>query len=320
MSKKELSKVILSIHDTIKEFSSGDIDLDEARERYKNYSRSLENVLPLAEKAASGEAAHSPGNLCFMHNIENFSLVSTVFLLSTAEVTPVYSRGNRSLQEKLTSYVENNRPEISFASTKEFQLLETGEDTIDGHRLYITPIDINSRFIILFASASSSTYFSETMFLQFSGYIKKFLSVLIDNNQPILFDFNYQLSHYIRKKLLERVKKEEINVHLFLFSTLHKTFDHMGIHSIIEISMTIKKLIENHYNTPCQPFSLNEYLVILPAGETGFIKSRHMIDFVYNDINIPYKQHTVTLAREEDVYTFWNRIYSDQSLLLSKTS
>lgn len=319
MSKKELSKVIISIGNTIKEFSSGAIDLDEARERYKKYSRSIENALPVESKTGGEELQHSSANLCFMHNIENFSLVSSVFLLSISRIDIVYTCGNRSLQEKLTSYVENNRTEISFASTKEFELLEMRENTIDGHRLYITPIDINSRFIILFVSASSSTYFSETLFLQFAGYMNKFLSLLSDNNQPVLFDFNYQLSHYIREKLLERVQREEITVHLFLFSTLHKTFDHMGVHSIIEISMTIKKSIEDHFVSPCQPISLNEYLVILPVSETELIKSRHMIDFVYNNINIPYKQHTVTLSTEEDVYTFWNRIYSDQSLLHSKT-
>jgi len=319
MSKKDLPGVIRSIHTTIKDFSSGSIDMEKAKKLYEEYLRTIDNTSQAGKADTSNGILHSSRNLCYMHNVENFSLLSTVYILTANNIDVVYSCGNSSLQKILNDYIENNKTEISFAATAEMKLLNSTDKKVDGHTLFLVPIAINSRFILLFASASSSSYFSVNVFLQFAGYNKKFLSLLLDNNQPILFDFSYRLSHYIREKLLELVQKEEITVRLFLFSTLHKTFDHMGVHSIIEISRTIKKKIEDHFEAQCQPISLNEYLVILPTNESDSTQQRHIIDFVYNNINIPYKLHTVTLRNKEDVYTFWSRIYSDQSLLHTKS-
>lgn len=320
MSNKALPGVIRSIHTTIKDFSSGSIDMEEAKALYNDYQKKIDNASQVEKADTHNGLFHSSRNLCYMHNVDNFSLLSTVYILTAKSIDVVYTCGNSSLQNKLNDYIENNKTEISFAATTEMKLLDTTDKKVDGNTLFLVPIAINSRFIILFASASSSSYFSVNVFLQFAGYNRKFLSLLLDNNQPILFDFSYRLSHYIREKLLELVQKEEITVRLFLFSTLHKTFDHMGVHSIIEISRTIKKKIEEHFKSQCQPISLNEYLVILPAQESDFTQPRHIIDFVYNNINIPYKLHTVTLHNEDDVYTFWSRIYSDQSLLHTKSS
>ncbi|MFW5770952.1 MAG: hypothetical protein ACOCX9_05915 [Spirochaetota bacterium] len=319
MSNIDLPAVIRSIHTTIKDFSSGSIGMEEAKKLYNEYLKKIDKSSYEGKADTPNGLTHSTRNLCYMHNVDNFSLLSTVYVLTANSIEVVYTYGNSSLQNTLNDYIENNKTEISFAATTEMKLLDSTDKKIDGHSLYLIPVAINSRFIILFASASSSSYFSVNVFLQFAEYNRKFLSLLLDNNQPILFDFSYRLSHYIRKKLLELVKKEEITVQLFLFSTLHKTFDHMGVHSIIEISRTIKKKIEEHFKSQCQPISLNEYLVILPAQESDLTQQRHIIDFVYNNINIPYKLHTVTLHNEEDVYTFWSRIYSDQSLLHTKS-
>ncbi len=320
MSNKDLPDILRSIHTTIKDFSSGSIDMEEARKLYTNYIKDINNAFQNTIEGKEKDTLPTSGNLCYMHNIENFSLVSTVYILTASSIEVVYSFGNTSLLNKLNDFIKQNRTEISFASTAEMEILNMHDEIFEGNKLYLVPIAINSQFILLFASASSSSYFSVNVFLQFAGYNKKYLSLLLNNNKPVLFDFSYRLSHYIREKLLEMVQKEKITVHLFLFSTLHKTFDHMGVHSIIEISRTIKKLIEDHFNSTCQPISLNEYLVILPELQSDFKQPRHIIDFVYNNINIPYKLHTVSLQTTEDVYTFWSRIYSDQSLLHTKTS
>ncbi|HPB82882.1 MAG TPA: hypothetical protein PK200_12665, partial [Spirochaetota bacterium] len=81
--KRDISNLILAVRNTLKDFSSGAITVEQARDTYNSLATQYAS---LRDRIEPGSTAGSLDSLCYHHNIENYSILSAVVTVTPEQV------------------------------------------------------------------------------------------------------------------------------------------------------------------------------------------------------------------------------------------
>ena len=104
-----------------------------------------------------------------------------------------------------------------------------------------------------------------------------------------------------------------ITAELFIFNNIVNIFDHLGILSLLESSeMIIDTLKKNSaQDSRCYALSLKEYIVLskLMKGDKTHNQKNKNIEFLYQDISIPFATITFKIDTENSIYNLWEKVF-----------
>ncbi len=302
---KEINSLILSIQSAMNDYTEGNISFEEAKEEYKNLL-GIYNKLEADNKKEEGPNIIS--GLCYYNNIENFSLLSGIYHLSSKKTTQIAYYGSESLNSKTMNTILDNINNIK--GNRMIMIQPDGSHML--HPIYVYPLFTEKNDKIVFATVSSSTYFSKEKFSAEGKLFKELFSITRPESHYLEVNYFDKISNKIDKYLQVNVDDEYyIQATLFVFNIIEKIFNHLGIHSLIDISNLIMDNLKSNFkeNSECFALSVRDYLVLQKLRkDCKSDEKKTNIEFRYNDINIPYKTLNLDLETGDSIHNFWNKI------------
>ena len=304
---EDINKLILSIRNTMKDYTEGNISFQNAKKIYQTLS---DTCLQLEEKYKRDEGSNIFKGLSYYHNIENYSLLSGVYFIDSNDIMPLFFYGENGLSSKtMKAIIENNDSIKNYG----FMTLPVDKHRLQ-HNVYVYPLFIEKNSRIMFVSVSSSTFFSSEKFTYTGELIKDLFFIVKDESHRYEIDFFDQTVRQINTYINENIDDEYyIQGTLFVFNLIEKMFNHMGIFNLFEIQNEIMNILKSKSKSNSQCFSLStrDYIIFdkIPRYSKGNDKKKK-IDFFYKGINIPYKVLYYKLYSKDSIYNFWDSIFN----------
>lgn len=307
------SNLILAIRDTIKDFTNGSLPFHDAKNEYQ---RLLEIYNKLERDKKRSEGASLINGLCYYHNIENFSLLSGVYYITSDDITSIKYYGDSKLDSKVIKALRSN-----IANINGNLLMVHSDENILLHNIYIYPMIIDKKGKTIFVAVSSSTYFSKEKFYFGGEFLKNLLSMRVEESKILALNYFEELSKEIDKYLKENIDDEYyIKAFLLVFNMVERIFNHMGIDSLIEASNKIIYILNNNFkeNSRCFSLSIRDYIVLskLKRNDDGD-NIQNKLQFIYRDINMPYNSLEIKIETRDSIYNFWDKIFIFENYIVT---
>jgi len=310
---RDIHNLIMSIQKSMTEFAEGSLQLKDAEEEYKKLSELYKQI---EADSVKHEGSNILKGLCYYNNIENFSILSGVYFLDSKDITPFTYHGDNNLNSKTMNKILKNKKDI-----KNNQVIMIQSDESLLHSVYIYPVLIDKNELIVLATVSSSSYFSKEKFYFTGRLLSVLFSIRRDDFHFIKLNYFDDVSKEIEKILMENIDDDHyIEATLFVFNTVEMIFSHLGMKTLIDVSDIITDLLKSSYqeNSRCFSLSIRDYIVILKKRKGEKTKSKKKrLNFIYKEINIPYKTLEIEIDTVDSVHNFWEKILLFENYLES---
>lgn len=299
-------ELLFSIRDTIQDFISGRLTVDEAREEYRKlqarYSEiSLEHTSPGVNGFIRG--------LLYYHNVHNFSKITALYLASQDGIRELCHYGDSSLRGVLEEYIAEHIDQGKEGVQK---------TTLDGGTGLPQCIAIQSvkygdpagnRLITV--AVSSSQYFTDEHFIFFSRFISRIFTRNLQTRTRVSVDYFDTLS----KKIIEYIVSNPSSIaYIYIFHSIKEIFQNAAISKYTDISFTIQNSLKKNFRIDSKIFvlSLTQYLILTPGDDDevqGKSQLSARLNFYYNDLLIPYETIRIETGNFPSIYKLWDQIF-----------
>ncbi len=310
---KDINNLILSVGNTLKEFADGNLSHEDAIDGYKKL---LNKYNKIENKHKKNSNVNQIEGLCYYNNIKNYSLLSGIYNIENNDIYYLSYYGDSSLNSRTMKAILNNVELIIDNTTLEIPPVN---DEQFLHNIFLYPIFSDKSKKTVFASVSSSKFFSEDKFLFLAKLIKNIFSIQFD--ESIQFHNNYfeSVSNEAEEYLKNNIDDiHSVQVTLFVFNMLEKIFNHQGIHSLLEVSDSIFNTIKDNYrhNSKCFTLSIRDYIALEKINKNdNFIVKKPKLEFLYKSINIPYHSVKLKINEKESIQKLWDQILTFENYL-----
>ena len=310
---KDINNLIISVGDALKEFAGGNISHADA---VNDYKKLLKKYNKIAGKQKKNINVNQVEGLCYYHNINNFSLFSGIYTIEKDDIYYVAYYGESSLNSRAMKIILDNSANIVENNVIQ---IPPGDDENFRHNIFLYTIISDKSKKTVFASITSSKFFSEDKFLFLAKLIKNIFSILFDGSMQCKNNYFENISEDVAEYLNNNIDEaHSVQVTLFVFNMLEKIFNHGGVHSILEISNSIYNTIKDNYrhNAKCFPLSIRDYIALEKINKNDTLKAhKEKLDFIHQNINIPYHSLKLKIDKKESIQIFWNQILTFENYL-----
>lgn len=299
--KKDITGLILSVRNTLKDFSSGAITLDQAREEYSVLETRYLSLKGRVETAKPGGSLES---VCYYHNIENYSILSALVAVRPEGADTLLHFGSTSLLQKITGPVANH-----VQGGLQGEISRIAPDPASGlaHTIHCSLLKKSGEETILFIALSSSSYFSESSFIYTASILKK----LIFGQSLYLSSFSHfeNVEKSIKSFIALNCDRDHLVIaHIFTFPRIVKTFSHMGTAAMLDASASIAGTLRTITRAPSECFvlTLKDYLLLVRhrKNDPATALSQKPV-FLYNGIAIPHNYQEYRIENEAMLPALW---------------
>ncbi len=310
---KDINNLIISVGNTLKEFADGNLSNKEAASGYNKLLARYNNISDRQKKISGVNQAEG---LCYYNNINNFSLLTGIYEIENDDIYYLAYYGDTNLNFRTMKAILNNRGLIIDNTMLEIPPLDNDQLL---HKIFLYPVISGKTKKTVFASVSSSNFFSEDKFLFLAKLIKNIFSVQFDRSMRFNNNYFYALSDEIEDYLRNNIDGEHsVQVTLYVFNMLEKIFSHTGIHTLLEISDGIFNTIKDNYrhNSKCFTLSIRDYIAVEKISKNDNFKiNKQKLEFKYKNINIPYHSLKLKLDVKESIQSLWDQIMTFENYL-----
>lgn len=313
MSKK-INSLILSIKETLEEFSGGYISFEEAKGRYDDLSKKYSKI---EKELIKGEGSNLLSAVCYYNNIENCCLLSAVYNIEPDSASSLFYYGDNNINIKTREILRDNAGRIN--ENEIIAVMPDGDRIL--HKVYVYPISVDKDIKTVFAAVSSSSYFSRKRFSATGAFFKDILSITAYDPGTLKLDYFDEISQKIKNLINEQIDDEYyITAHIYMFNSVQNIFSHLGFNSLLDVSEEIRKKIQTHFkdNTNTFILSVSDYIVLVKTHRDSMQGKRKRIEFICNDINLPYKTASIKIDKNESIYKLWENFFSLKNKLYSE--
>ena len=297
---QDTGELAQKIRTALQRIVKGECSEEEARELNRGLS---EEYRALQQRLRPDRGDSLPG-LCYCHNIENFTLHTGIFLLHAQGVSRIASYGIPSADQIILDVLRSIRD--SFRS-KFYRKIRPIEGTCLKQDLHVYVFQSSDRSLAVIAALSSSPYFNKKSFI----YYGNFLETLFPDRRTNPYGTS-NVFHAIEKQMETVSTTHDLYAYLVYFPDLDRIFSHTGIHTLFDVSNTIKKTLEEEWGEQHQTYtlSLKEYAVLIsaPKGDEHAVTEKR-IDFAFKKIPLPYNAAFVRLDKGDAFYTLTETLF-----------
>ncbi|MFH0975937.1 MAG: hypothetical protein V1874_09165 [Spirochaetota bacterium] len=309
---KDIDNLIVSVSKSLKDFAEGKLSRNDALEEYNNLCSKYNNT---ANKYKKNESLNQVEGLCYYNNIENYSLLSGIYNLSKNNIYYMAYYGDNNLNSNTMKSIADNTETIS--DNEIFQIPSSDENF--PYNIFVFPVFSDESAKTVFASVSSSVFFSEDKFIFLAKLIKYVFSVLLDKTEQFKDNYFNNVSKEVENYLNNNIDDvHSVRVTLFVFNMLEKIFNHTGIHSLLEVSDEVLKILSENYrhNSRCLALSIRDYIVLEKINKKDTFKtSAQKLEFLYKSVNIPYHSIRLKIDTKEYIYSLWDKLLTFENYL-----
>jgi hypothetical protein len=299
--KKDISNLILAVRNTLKDFSSGSITVEQAREKYNTLET---RYASLRDRIEPGSNAGSLDSLCYHHNIENYSILSAVVSVTPEEVTTLLCYGSKSLMPKISDLLKAH---VQTGFHKEISTIPPDPASGITHTIHCSLLKTSGEEKILFVSLSSSSYFSESSFIYTASVLKKILF------GQSLFISSFSHFENVEKSIkdftsLNCDREHDVIAHIFTFPRIMQAFSHRGTAVMFEVSRAIIGTLGDvaRARSECFVLSIKDYLLLVRHRKSDHLTALPQKPvFTYNGIVIPHAYQEYRVENEASLYALW---------------
>jgi hypothetical protein len=310
---KDIENLIISVGNSLKEFADGNLSNKEAVSGYKKI---LARYNKIANKQKKISKVNQIEGLCYYNNIHNYSLLSGIYEIENNDIYYLAYYGDSSLNFRTMKAILNNSALIIENTTLEIPPLDNEQFL---HKIFLYPVISDKSKKTVFATVSSSNFFSEDKFLFLAKLIKNIFSVQFDKSTQFNNNYFYTVSNEIEDYLKNNIDDEHsVQVTIYVFNMLEKIFNHTGIHSLLKISDSIFNTIKDNYrhNSRCYTLSIRDYIALEKISKNeNFKVNKQKLEFLYKSINIPYHSLKLKLSAKESIQSLWDQILTFENYL-----
>ncbi|HPJ39265.1 MAG TPA: hypothetical protein PLT75_12530 [Spirochaetota bacterium] len=307
--KRDISNLILSVRNTMKDFSTGEMTIEQAREEYS----ALETrYTALRDRIEPGVNTGCLESICYYHNIENYSILSALVSVSADHFNTLLYYGSKSLLEKIVTPLKEH---IHDGPQSGISRIPPNTEKGLAHTIHCSLLKTTGEERIFFIALSSSAYFTESSFIYTSSILKKLLfgqSIYIssfshfENVEKSIRDFTF----------LNCDREHAVIAHIFTFPRIVRTFSHMGTAAMLDASRSIADTLGSITRLPSEHFvlSIKDYLLLVKHRKNDPATALPQKPvFSYNNIVIPHTYQEYRLENETALFTLWPDALTDTS-------
>ncbi len=304
----EVKDLISSLKVSLQGFTMGEIPVDDARKQYKALLARYNDIRSGID-ADRGEKILK--GICHHHNVENFSIFSGLYKITSSQIIPVFYCGEEYFNKRLCS-VHNEI--LKSIETDTVSIISS--ESIKGlpHDIYTYPLFDSGTSLTVFISISSSQYFNERKFINAGSFLGDLAGKIYSGIKPLYLnyytDIKHRIEHYARAAI---DSGSHLDTHLFVCNMLEKIFIHMGMKSLLEISGYILQKLHENYGPESEvhALSLGEYLVLVKSRhDAASAAEKKRVEFSYKSITIPYQTLSLRIDSPEILSEFWQGVFS----------
>lgn len=298
-----IKSLVVTVKETLKDFTAGRLSSAECRQRYKRISTECDSLQYVGTRHRD-----LLSSLCYLHSTENFSLFTGLYRLDMYGLTALGSSGDDGfnlgllrMRDVLSSRLAGSTP-VSLAPGDGHEL---------PHTVHACVVPGESSMPLLFTAVSSSNFFSSDEFLNTAELIGVLRSAAELETRPQYFSFfgerRARINEWIRRTLAEG---GPVSAHYFLFNMVERIFSHMGLPEMLKVSASIKKALMEQCGPPDTPvfeLSMREYLMFIPDRAGAFCEKKKA-SFTYQGSSIPSQSNVFVIRNEDDISGFWDDI------------
>lgn len=287
--KDDYTSLLKDIQQTIASFSEGQISFDEALRKYTVYKEKADKI------TSEPQYDNYILNLCATHNAENFSIFSAIVAYNAKDDKTTISlyHGPEVFVQPLYTLCNNT----FFSSPPRFILDYTvNQNVIQKFSLHSSSLFHSEKLSFVFIAISSSSFFSKETFLRYAAHLKVFTSAY-DIADIISLDIPNTTLKYIHQVCSKLLTKGPCSLYGIYIVSPFSTLSHFGLHSLNEVSASIKNTLIANFGPYSFALSMNLYLCI-NTNDQQEIKS---LTFKYRDISIPSKILYKVIEKESDI-------------------
>lgn len=298
---QDTGELAQKIRTALQRIVKGECSEEEAR----SLNRELSDEYRVLQHRLRPDKGDSLPGLCYCHNIENFSLHTGIFLLHAQGVARIASYGIESADQIILDVLRSIRG--SFRS-KFYRRIRPIEGTCLKQDLHIYVFQSSDKNLAVIAALSSSPYFNKKSFI----YYGNFLETLFPDRRTNPYGTS-NVFHAIEKQMETVSTTHDLYAYLVCFPDLDRIFSHTGIHTLFDVSNTIKKTLSDEWGEQHQTYTLSikEYAVLIsvPKG-SGHAVEEKRIDFAFKRIPLPHNSAFVRLDQGDAFYTLTETLFS----------
>jgi hypothetical protein len=310
---KDINNLIISVSNSLKEFADGNLSHKDAIDGYRKL---LKKYKKIANKQKRNSNINQIEGLCYYNNIKNFSLLSGIYNIENNDIYYLAYYGDSDLNFRTMKEIINNTELIIDNTVLEIPPLNN-EQFI--HNIFLYPVFSDKTKKTVFASVSSSKFFSEDKFLFLAKLIKNIFSILMDESVQFQNKYFENISSEVEDYLKNNIDEaHSVQVTLFVFNMLEKIFNHIGTHSLLEVSDGIYNTIKDNYrhNSKCFTLSVRDYIALEKINKNdNFKTNKQKPEFLYKSINIPYHSLKLKINEKESIQSLWDQILTFENYL-----
>lgn len=287
--KDDYTSLLKEIQQTIASFSEGQISFDQALRKYTGYKERAYKT------TSEPQCENYILNLIATHNAENFSIFSAIVAFNAKDDKTTISlyHGPDVFVQPLYSICNNT----FFSSPPRFVLDYTAsQNVIQNFSLHSSLLFHSVELSIVFIAISSSSFFSKEAFLRYAAHLKVFTSPF-DIADIIFLDVPNTTLKYIHQVCSKLLTKGPCSLYGIYIVSPFSTLSHFGLHSLNEVSASIKNTLIENFGQYSFALSMNLYLCI-NANIQADVKS---LNFSYRNISIPSKIFHKVIEKEADI-------------------
>ncbi|MBN2401664.1 MAG: hypothetical protein JXN64_04635 [Spirochaetes bacterium] len=310
---KDITNLIISVSNTMKEFADGSLSHNDA---FNGYKKLLKKYNKIANKQKKTGNVNQIEGLCYYGNINNYSLLSGIYNIENDDIYYLAYYGDSDLNSRTMKVIANNTENIS--DNILLQIPPAGDGTF-LHNIFLYPVFAEKSKKIIFASVSSSKFFSEDKFIFLAKLIKNIFSIMLNNTRENKNNYFESISDEVENYLKNNIDDgHSVQATLYVFNMLEKIFNHTGIGSLIEVSDGIFNTIKDNYrhNSKCITLSIRDYIALEKINNNDSLKpGKKKLEFIYKNINIPYHSIKLNISTKDSVRTLWDQILTFENYL-----
>ncbi len=312
MMRDEISKLLLDIRGTMKDFSRGKMDLAAAEEAWAQLG---ERCALMEEELLNDDAAGLIEGALYRHNTSNFSHHSGLYHGRSGGTVPLVHCGDSATAALVAAALTRNLSRDAPPGLRHLEPESTGGLSHTVHVMTVArgPEPVH------FASLSSSPHFSDETFTSTGSVLRLMVKGHVGGGR------HYSYFTETKKKAERFIganvdQNHDIMTSIFIFRNIEKIFLHMGIITILDVSENIKLALANAFpaGSLCVNPSFRMYLVF-----TRHLKNRGAelkntkVEFVYRGITLPFQRLNLPLDASSRRDGLWYDIFQFEDYVLT---
>lgn len=292
--------LLKEIRSSLEKLANGSLSDADAVSLLSVYEERHQTIHAAAPKIT--EEYHTANGFCYQHNVENFSLLSGVFLSHDTDFQCIAFHGDKSPISRITSIIQNQQelPDSRYIS------ITPEDDSRTRTTLHLYPFEYPNGCTFIVFALSSSPYFELNKFLHFSNFIKSLFPMKSLDSYGIT-----PVLDSIRLFVDSHKDNNDFDLFVYTFNDINTIFSHMGYRKLFEISDVIVSLLYENWgkDEPVFRLSLKKYIVIsLNTRGNTITRTTGKTDFRYKGIILPYTMQVFRLHESDPFDSFLTQL------------